>query len=54
MKQDMPVNMGEGSLKLKVLERGHRGKSFIQLFTIKTCFKSALIGSKVCAKSIKS
>ena len=26
--EDMPVNMGEGILKVKVLERGHCRKSF--------------------------
>ena len=48
--------MEEGSLKLKELERGHRRKSFFQWFStclrLKKCFKSALLYSKVCAKSV--
>ena len=32
MKQDMSVNMGEGSLNVKVLERGHHRKSFFHWF----------------------
>ena len=32
VKKNYNVNMGEGSLKVKVLERGHRHKSFFQRF----------------------